>query len=141
MRKIALVAVALAILAILHVPSTGAAGTEQKQAKWKCSEDAGNLVCMWKECRISFFGEDGKLALSTEGDVNGEDFIHIVQIDRGIVTSQRWMNAEGGKPKSGLRPDVFKQECVDGGQLKSLPPKVQEEFRGLYDIPAPPDDS
>lgn len=135
MRKsvaVAVVAVIAVAFIILCATPIAAAKEPAKKAKWSCSKGP---KCTWKKCEVVVLG-DGKLSLSVTGPANEENVIHLLRVENGTITSQRWIDAETSKTTDN-NLDIFRRDCVGDGQLKSLPPEIQQQFLGVYDIPAP----
>lgn len=133
MKRFLVFAVVVVLAAIFAAP-VEAAG----KVKWSCNTKAATITCSLDGCGVAT-SEPGKLSLWATSSVNGMELFHFIQLSNGKVALQQWTDLKAtGKPISeNLKIDVFRQDCVADQQLMELPPKIQEQFMGMYDIPEP----
>lgn len=134
MKRLLAFAAVVITIAATFTTSVWAAG----KVEWTCKTKATTVTCSLDECGVAT-SEPGKLSLWATGVVNGVKLLHFIQLAEGRIAMQQWTDMEGaGKPVPGnLRVDVFQRDCVGDQQLKELPAEMQEQFMGMYDIPAP----
>jgi hypothetical protein len=92
---------------------------------------------MWQDCGVSTSAEPGKLTLWATGSGDLKGIFHLVLLSGGKVSNQQWTNtAAGDKPvPESSKVDIFERECAKDGRLESLPPEIQLQFRGRYEVP------
>lgn len=137
MKKLALAAgafLALGILATLFAT----APAEAKEG-WSCNTKATTTTCSLGDCGIAVT-EPGKVGLWTTGRVAGLEIFYFAQISNGRWSMQQWTNlSDTGQPvPADKRVDIFARDCAEDGQLKDLSSEMQDQFMGMYGIPAPP---
>jgi hypothetical protein len=132
---VAVIVAALTLAVVACAAPTAAAGEPTTKVKWNCRNISGVTTCSWQECGVAT-SEPGKLSLWATGAVGREKVFHLLLVANGTVTFQKLTNVGNGDPLSeSVGQDIFRKECVEGSKLQSLPPEIQEQFRGMYDIP------